>query len=155
MGERYLLPASILSGANFNVYPQFSRTVLSDRVASLKASGQPLQRDYWRNAYCTNIKSRPGTHKIYTQNLPPHSLCNYTNKLLIKWILNPNKKIRHSCSCTVSIIIAFWIYTSFTNKRRKVVFSLNANSTGQINLVRKYRASPNEVKKNTKLTLTF
>ena len=29
-----LLPASTLSGANFNVYPQFSR--IEDRVASLK-----------------------------------------------------------------------------------------------------------------------
>ena len=29
-------PASILSGAKFNVYPQFSRIVLSDRVTSLK-----------------------------------------------------------------------------------------------------------------------
>ena len=35
MDERDLLPASIRSGANFNVYPQFSR-IEEDRVASLK-----------------------------------------------------------------------------------------------------------------------
>ena len=34
MDERDLLPASIGSGANHNVYPQFSR--IEDRVASLK-----------------------------------------------------------------------------------------------------------------------
>ena len=34
MDERDLLPASIRSAANFNVYPQFSR--IEDRVASLK-----------------------------------------------------------------------------------------------------------------------
>ena len=34
MDERDLLPTSIRSGANFNVYPQFSRT--EDRVVSPK-----------------------------------------------------------------------------------------------------------------------
>ena len=34
MGERDLLPASIRSGANFNLYPQFSR--IEDQIASLK-----------------------------------------------------------------------------------------------------------------------
>ena len=34
MVERDLLPASIRSGANFNVYPQFC--LIEDRVASLK-----------------------------------------------------------------------------------------------------------------------
>ena len=34
MDERDPLPASIRSGANFNVYPQFSR--IEDRLASLK-----------------------------------------------------------------------------------------------------------------------
>ena len=34
MDERDLLPAFIQSGANFNLYPQFSR--IEDRVASLK-----------------------------------------------------------------------------------------------------------------------
>ena len=34
--ENYILPASILSGANFSIYRQFSRTVFSDRVAWLK-----------------------------------------------------------------------------------------------------------------------
>ena len=34
MDESDLLPASIRSGANFNVYPQFSRT--EERVVSLK-----------------------------------------------------------------------------------------------------------------------
>ena len=34
MDERDLFAASIRSGANFNVYPQFSR--IEDRVASLK-----------------------------------------------------------------------------------------------------------------------
>ena len=34
MDERDILPASIQSDANFNVYPQFSR--IEDRVASLK-----------------------------------------------------------------------------------------------------------------------
>ena len=36
MGERDLLPASIQSGANFNVYPQFYR--IENRVALLKDS---------------------------------------------------------------------------------------------------------------------
>ena len=44
MEERDLLPASMRSGANFNVYLQFSR--IEDRVASLKDSAQLLQRDY-------------------------------------------------------------------------------------------------------------
>ena len=34
MDERYLLPASILTGPKFNAYPQFSR--IEDRVTSLK-----------------------------------------------------------------------------------------------------------------------
>ena len=71
MDERYLLATSIRSGANFNVYPQSSR--IEDRVTSLKTSAQRLQRDYWPNAYYTNIRVRLRTHKIYTQNLPQHS----------------------------------------------------------------------------------
>ena len=35
-GWKVFLPTSILSGANFNVYPQFYRIVFSDCVASLK-----------------------------------------------------------------------------------------------------------------------
>ena len=35
MDKRDLLPASIRYGANFNVYPQYSR--MEDRVASLKS----------------------------------------------------------------------------------------------------------------------
>ena len=34
MDERYILPTSIQSGANFNVYPQYSQ--IQDRVAMLK-----------------------------------------------------------------------------------------------------------------------
>ena len=44
------------------------------------------------------------------------------------------------------IIVAFWIYASFTTKRRKVVFSLDTHSTGKFNLVQKYIAGLNEVK---------
>ena len=73
MDERYLLPASIRSGANFNVYPQFSRILFSDHVAWLWDFAQRLQRDYWCSAYYTNIKVKLRTHKIYTQILPPHS----------------------------------------------------------------------------------
>ena len=40
MDERDLLPASIQSGAKFNVYLQFSR--IEDRVALLKDSGELL-----------------------------------------------------------------------------------------------------------------
>ena len=61
--------------------------------------------------------------------------------------MNPSKKITYSCSRTVSIIIAFWIYASFTSKRRKVVFRLDTHSTGQINLAHKCIASLNEENK--------
>ena len=87
-----------------------------------RTSAQQPQRDYWCNAYYTNIEVR----------LRAQLVCNYTNKL------NPNKKIRHSCSWAVLIIKAFWIYASFTTKRRKVVFCLDSHSTGQINLVHKW-----------------
>ena len=36
MDEMCLLPASIRSGANFNVYPHFPRIVFLDRIASMK-----------------------------------------------------------------------------------------------------------------------
>ena len=71
MSEKNLLPASIRSGANFNAYPQYSR--IEDLLPRWKTSAQWLQGDYWCNAYYTNIKIRLRTHKIYKQNLPPHS----------------------------------------------------------------------------------
>ena len=80
MDERDLLPASIRSGANFNVYPQFSR--IEDRVASLKdfctsstkkLLTQCLLRKYKSKAWDTkNLHAEPTTTQL---------VCNYTNKL--------------------------------------------------------------------------
>ena len=126
MDEMYFMPASIWSGANFNVYPQFSP--IKGRVASLKDFFTASTKRLLRQSYYTNIKVRLRTHNIYTKNLPPHS--QYVTIQITNWTLNPNKKIRLSCSWTVSIIIAFLMYASFTTKRWKVVFCLDTNSAG-------------------------
>ena len=79
MDERDL-PASIRSGASFNVYAQFSW--IEDRIALLKdfctTSTKRLLNKYiiddgiLGTGYYTNIKARYRTHKIYAQNLPLH-----------------------------------------------------------------------------------
>ena len=48
MDEKDLLSSSTRSGANINVYPQYSQ-------------------DYWRSSYCTAIKVKLKSHKIYTK----------------------------------------------------------------------------------------
>ena len=80
MEERNPLPASIRSGANVNVYPQFSQ--IGDRVASLKdfctaftkrLLAQCLLHKYESKA--SSISNLPA--KLITTQL----VCNYTNKL--------------------------------------------------------------------------
>ena len=132
MEERDLLPASIRSGAKVNVYPQFLR--IEDRVASLKdfstASTKRLLIQCLLNKYKSKASRTQNPHAKHTT---VHLVCNYTNKLLTNWTVKPNRKVRHSCSWTVSIIIAFWIYASFTTKRRKVVFCLDMYTLHRIN----------------------
>ena len=71
MDERDLLPVSIRSGANFNVYPQYSR--IEDRVVSLKDFCTVSAKRLLTQRLLQKFKVRLRTHKIYTQNLPPPS----------------------------------------------------------------------------------
>ena len=78
MEERNLLPASIRSGANFNVYPQFSR--IKDRIASVKgfytASTKRLLTQCLLHKYKSKATDTQNLHaKLTTIQLE----CNYTN----------------------------------------------------------------------------
>ena len=67
MDERDHLPASIQSGANFNVYPQYSR--IEDRVASLKdfctASTMRLLTQCLLHKYKSKAYDIKSTRKTY------------------------------------------------------------------------------------------
>ena len=71
MEEKDLLPASIRSGANVNVYPEFSQ--IEDRVASLKDFCTVSTNRLLTQCLLKNMKVRLQGHKIYTQNTPPYS----------------------------------------------------------------------------------
>ena len=108
MDERDPLPAFIRYGANFNVDPYFSRR--EDLVASLKdfcAASTKTLTQCLLHKY--KIKASD-TENLQAKLTTTQRVCNYTDKLLTNWTLNPNKKIRHSCSRTLSIVIASWIY---------------------------------------------
>ena len=87
MNERDLLPASIRSGANFNVYPQFSR--IEDCVASLKdfctASTKRLLTQCLLHKYNSKGSDAQNLHaKLTTTQRKTYTIqlvCNYTNKL--------------------------------------------------------------------------
>ena len=76
MDERDLLPASIRSGANFNVYPQYSR--IEDRVA-------------WLKEFCTASTKRlltqcfpAGMYLLKVNNRNTRTRCVICSKLTIK-----------------------------------------------------------------------
>ena len=106
MEEKDLLPASIRSGANVNVYPEFSR--IEDRVASLKDFCTVSTKRLLTQCLLKKCESKASrTQNLHAKHTTIQLVCNYTNTLLTNWILNPNRKVRHPCSWTVSIIKLF------------------------------------------------
>ena len=83
MDERDLLPASIRSGANFNVYLQYSR--IEDRVASLKdfcrASTKRLLHKLITNLLHKYKSKAYDTLNLHAKLTTKQLVCNYTNKL--------------------------------------------------------------------------
>ena len=65
MDKKDLLPASILSDANVNVYPQYSR--LEECVASLKGFCTASTKKLLTQCLSHKIKVRVRTHEIYMQ----------------------------------------------------------------------------------------
>ena len=80
MDERDLLPASIRSCANFNVYLQYSR--IEDRVASLKDFCIASTKRLLTQCLLHKYKSKAyDTLNLHAKRTTKQLVCKYTNKL--------------------------------------------------------------------------
>ena len=78
MEERDILPASIRSGANFNLYPQFSR--IEDLAASLKDFYTASTKRLLTQCLLHKYKSKAtDTQNLHAKLTIIQLECNYTN----------------------------------------------------------------------------
>ena len=80
MDKSDLLPASIRSGVNFNVYPQYSQ--IEDRVASLKDFCTMSTKRSLTQCLLHKHKSKAyDKQNLHSKLTTTHLVCNYTNTL--------------------------------------------------------------------------
>ena len=91
MDKRDLVPASIGSGADFNVYPQYSQ--IESRVALLKDFCTASTKRLLTQCLLHKYKNKPQvTLNLHAKITTTQLVCNYTNKFTYKLNIEPNQK---------------------------------------------------------------